>query len=234
MRLSPFPGFVLNYLLSLTDVSFVNYLFGSVIGMAPPILNLVLIGNAARQVGAGVSAGSGISTSTGGANVNGSSGTWSALAQWLPIALKLVTIFSMIAVTVHVSRAIASAFSEDDDGSNNTATISAVGGNNNNNASDLNDKAQIGNGSNNGGVTEGVITVDVDSDVNATNRPTDVMAMPVATSTMLHDVEVLGCDDEASSTGQLSLRLSTNDDSGNGDRKGSTDVSSHVAAKSVL
>lgn len=240
MRLSPFPGFVLNYLLSLTDVSFVNYLFGSVVGMAPPILNLVLIGNAARQVGAEVSGGSGISTSSGAANATGSSGTWSALAQWLPIALKLITIFSMIAITVHVSRAIASAFGEDDDDSINTATISAAGENNNNNASGLNDKAQNGNGrmknnSNNGVVTEGVVRVDVDSDVNpTTTRSTDAMAMPVATTTMLRDDEVVGCEDEASSTGNLSLRLSTNEDSGNDDCKGSTDTTSHVAAKSVL
>lgn len=243
MRLSPFPGFVLNYLLSLTDVSFVNYLVGSVVGMAPPILNLVLIGNAARQVGAGVSGGSGISSSTSAANATGSYGMWSAVSQWLPIALKLVTIFSMIAVTVHVSRAIASAFGEDDNDSINTTTFSAVGDINNNNTSGFNDEVQNGNGSiknssNNIVNTDGVISVDVDSDVNSTTRPTETMVMPGATTTMQFDDEFIGCDDETSSTANLPLRLSTNGDSGNdngnGDCKSNADTSSHISAKSAL
>lgn len=83
MRLGPFPGFMLNYMLSLTGVPFKEYLFGTVLGVFPSVLNLVLVGAAAREVGMEVSgAGTG----------------------WLGLALKFVCIASMFVATVFVSR----------------------------------------------------------------------------------------------------------------------------------
>lgn len=95
MRLSPFPGFILNYLLSLTGVSFLHYFFGSVIGIAPPIINLILIGNAAKEVGVGV-AGGAVGAAT--------------KAAWLPLGLKVATVASMVSVTVYITRFISKSF----------------------------------------------------------------------------------------------------------------------------
>lgn len=95
MRLSPFPGFVLNYLFSLTGVTFVQYIIGSVIGIVPSIANLVLIGNTARNVSMGVAA----------------DGT---IVSWLPIILKLLGVGSMIATTVYVSKAVSRTFGASD------------------------------------------------------------------------------------------------------------------------
>lgn len=96
MRLSPFPGFVLNYLLSLTGVAFWQYLLGSIIGVAPSVANLVLIGNAARNVGQGVASGGG-----------------GGMATWMPLMFKIVAAVSMIGVTFYVSKAVSKAFDED-------------------------------------------------------------------------------------------------------------------------
>ncbi len=52
-RLSPLPGFALNYLLSLTSVRFREYALGTAIGIIPSVLNLCLIGAAARDVASG-------------------------------------------------------------------------------------------------------------------------------------------------------------------------------------
>lgn len=52
-RLSPLPGFALNYLLSLTSVRFRDYALGTAIGIIPSVLNLCLIGAAARDVAGG-------------------------------------------------------------------------------------------------------------------------------------------------------------------------------------
>lgn len=91
MRLSPFPGFLLNYLLSLTGVGFGGYLFGTLLGIAPSILNLVLVGSAAREVGAGVAAG-------------GVQGGWFALAA------KTLCVGAMVAVSVLVTRRVRKEF----------------------------------------------------------------------------------------------------------------------------
>lgn len=94
MRLSPFPGFMLNYLLSLTGISFRQYFFGSLVGIIPSIANLVLIGNAARDVGLGVLSGS----------------VLAGWAGWLPLFVKLLCAASMITVSVYVTRAMLAAF----------------------------------------------------------------------------------------------------------------------------
>lgn len=93
LRLSPFPGFVLNYLLSLTSVPFGQYVLGTIVGIAPSIANLVLIGNAARGVGQTVAAGA-------------------KLSAWLAPALKLAMISSMFLVTLHVTKLISAALDE--------------------------------------------------------------------------------------------------------------------------
>ena len=59
-RLSPLPGFALNYLLSLTKVRFADYAVGTAVGIIPSVLNLCLIGAAARDVGS-IAANSGVS-----------------------------------------------------------------------------------------------------------------------------------------------------------------------------
>lgn len=100
MRLSPFPGFLLNYLLSLTGVGFAEYIFGTILGIAPSISNLVLVGATAKDVGVGVSGG----TLRGG---------------WLGVALKVVCMLSMVVVSVVITRRARKAFAElDEDGKN--------------------------------------------------------------------------------------------------------------------
>lgn len=93
LRLSPFPGFVLNYLLSLTAVPFGQYALGTVFGIAPSIANLVLIGDAAKGVGQTVAAGA-------------------TLSAWLAPALKLAMVSSMFFVTLHVTKLVSAAFDE--------------------------------------------------------------------------------------------------------------------------
>lgn len=93
MRLSPFPGFLLNYLLSLTGVGFAEYLLGTVLGIAPSISNLVLVGATAKDVGVGV----------GGGSVRGG---------WLGVGLKVVCMLSMVVVSVVVTRNARKAFAE--------------------------------------------------------------------------------------------------------------------------
>lgn len=95
MRLSPFPGFMLNYLLSVTGVSFLEYTIGTLLGIAPSVLNLVLIGSTAKDVSLGVATGS----ATGG---------------WLSLAMKTVCALSMIAVTVFVTKKTRDAFDDVD------------------------------------------------------------------------------------------------------------------------
>lgn len=95
MRLSPFPGFVLNYLFGITGVSFAHYITGSVIGIVPSIANLVLIGNTARNVSAGVAADGGV-------------------VSWLSIMMKLLAVASMMTATFYVSKAASKAFSASD------------------------------------------------------------------------------------------------------------------------
>lgn len=97
MRLGPFPGFLLNYLLSLTGVSFAEYIFGTIVGIAPSIGNLVLVGATAKDVGVGVSGG----TVSGG---------------WLGVALKTICMLSMVVVSVVITRRTRKAFAELDDG----------------------------------------------------------------------------------------------------------------------
>lgn len=96
MRLSPFPGFLLNYLLSLTGVGFSHYLLGTVVGIAPSISNLVLVGATAKDVGIGV----------GGGSVRGG---------WLGIALKVLCSVSMIVVSIIVTKKTRKAFAELDE-----------------------------------------------------------------------------------------------------------------------
>lgn len=78
MRLSPFPGFLLNYLLSLTGVSFIEYILATAVGIMPSIGNFVLVGSTAKQVVGGTAAGVGI-------------------LGWL---MRALCISSMVAVTV--------------------------------------------------------------------------------------------------------------------------------------
>lgn len=93
LRLSPFPGFVLNYFLSLTEVPFSHYIFGTVLGIAPSIANLVLIGDAAKGVGQQVASGA-------------------QFSAWLAPTLKLAMVASMILVMVQVTKFVATAFDE--------------------------------------------------------------------------------------------------------------------------
>lgn len=95
MRLSPFPGFMLNYLLSVTNVSYLQYILATAAGIAPSVLNLVLIGATAKDVGVGVG---------GGAVAGG----------WLSLALKALCIASMITIMVVVTRKARQAFAEVD------------------------------------------------------------------------------------------------------------------------
>ncbi|CAN8073496.1 unnamed protein product [Agarophyton chilense] len=91
MRLSPFPGFMLNYLLSVTGVSFVEYVFATMIGIAPSVFNLVLVGAAASDVGTGVV--------TGGASM-------------LPLLLKGLCVGSMATAMFFVTRITRRAFKD--------------------------------------------------------------------------------------------------------------------------
>lgn len=93
MRLSPFPGFMLNYLLSMTGVSFVEYVIATMIGIAPSVINLVLIGAAANDVRAGVLTGN---------------------ASLLPVILKVVCVASMAGAMVFFTRLSRRAFKDID------------------------------------------------------------------------------------------------------------------------
>lgn len=89
MRLSPFPGFILNYLLSLTAVRFTDYAWATGVGIMPSIVNLVLLGAAAKGVVAGGA-------------TNGVFGT----------AVRLVCAASMVLVMVYGGRIAQKAFGE--------------------------------------------------------------------------------------------------------------------------
>lgn len=91
MRLSPFPGFLLNYMLSLTTLSFRQYAIGTALGIAPSIANLVLIGAAAKEVSVGVVRGG-------------------LAVTWLSLSIKLLCVASMLVVSVVVTRAVGKAF----------------------------------------------------------------------------------------------------------------------------
>lgn len=91
MRLSPFPGFMLNYLLSMTGVSFMEYVIATMIGIAPSVVNLVLIGAAANDVRAGVVTGS---------------------TSILPVVLKIVCVASMAGAMVFFTRLSRRAFKD--------------------------------------------------------------------------------------------------------------------------
>ena len=93
MRLSPFPGFMLNYLLSLTGVTFSQYAVGTLVGVFPSVLNLVLLGAAAREVGMEV----------------GGTG-----AGWPSLVLKVVCIASMVTAMVFVTRKINQVLKDDE------------------------------------------------------------------------------------------------------------------------
>lgn len=93
LRLSPFPGFVLNYVLSLSNVSFAQYVLGTVVGIVPSVGNLVLVGDAAKGVGRGVVQGS-------------------RLSAWLAPVLKLAMVTSFVLVMVHVTKVVAAVFDE--------------------------------------------------------------------------------------------------------------------------
>lgn len=54
MLISPLPGSMLNYLLRQTGVLFAHYTLGIFLIIVPRILNLILIGNSAKNVGGGV------------------------------------------------------------------------------------------------------------------------------------------------------------------------------------
>lgn len=90
MRLSPFPGFLLNYLLSLTGVSFGEYVGATVLGIAPSVSNLVLLGATAKGV------------------VGGGTGS----GGWLGVAIRTVCALSMVVVTVVIGRRAKKVFQE--------------------------------------------------------------------------------------------------------------------------
>lgn len=94
MRLSPFPGFLLNYLLSLTGVRFFEYLVGTAVGIFPSILNLALIGGAARDVGVGATGGH---------------------ISWLALAIKVICSVSTFLCMFFVSRSIKKALADYDE-----------------------------------------------------------------------------------------------------------------------
>lgn len=91
MRLSPFPGFLLNYLLSLTGVTFTEYAIGTFVGIAPSIMNLVLMGSTAKDVGVGVA---------GAGPRNG----------WFGLAFKAMCMLSMAVVSVLITKRARQAF----------------------------------------------------------------------------------------------------------------------------
>lgn len=91
LRLSPFPGFLLNYLLSLTGVGFLDYILGTAVGIFPSILNLSLIGGAARDVGVGAAGGH---------------------FNWLAVALKIICSLSTLLCMFFVSRSIQKALAD--------------------------------------------------------------------------------------------------------------------------
>jgi uncharacterized membrane protein YdjX (TVP38/TMEM64 family) len=94
MRLSPFPGFLLNYCASLMSaVTLKDYALGTALGIVPGILNLVLIGGAARDVSAGAVAGTSL----------------------LGIGIKVALVSSSLAMTYFVTRAVRSALDEQQD-----------------------------------------------------------------------------------------------------------------------
>lgn len=86
LRLSPFPGFLLNYLLPLAGVPWRAYLLGTIVGVAPSVLNLVLIGNAARQAGTAV-----VTTGS---------------AAWLGAAVRIACVAAMLTVMVIGTRTV--------------------------------------------------------------------------------------------------------------------------------
>lgn len=93
MRLSPFPGFMLNYLLSLTGVSLASYFVGTAVGILPSIVNLVLIGGAARDVSIGAASGG---------------------VDMLKLGIRLLCIASSLLTMFFVTRSVKKAFAEDD------------------------------------------------------------------------------------------------------------------------
>lgn len=95
MRLSPFPGFLLNYLLSLTGVTFAEYALGTLVGIAPSIMNLVLMGSTAKDVGVGVAGGG-------------------PRGGWLGLAIKTVCMLSMVLVSVVITKRARRAFADMD------------------------------------------------------------------------------------------------------------------------
>lgn len=90
MRLSPFPGFLLNYLLSLTGVSFGEYVCATMLGIAPSVSNLVLLGATAKGV-------------VGGGRSSGG---------WLGVVIRAVCALSMVLVTVLIGRRARKVFQE--------------------------------------------------------------------------------------------------------------------------
>lgn len=90
-RLSPLPGFALNYLLSVTQVSFRQYALGTALGIIPSVANLCLIGAAARDVSA-VAVGATVTTS------------------WLAMTVRAFCMASMLIVSVMATRRARSVF----------------------------------------------------------------------------------------------------------------------------
>lgn len=88
-RLSPFPGFALNYLLSVTPVPFRQYAIGTAVGIVPSVANLCLIGAAARDVGTVAAGGQ---------------------ASGLAVAVRAFCVVSMLAVSVLATRKARAAF----------------------------------------------------------------------------------------------------------------------------
>lgn len=93
MRLSPFPGFLLNYLLAVTGVAIQPYALGTAIGILPSIANLTLIGAAAREVGVGAAAGG---------------------VNWLKVGIKVLMAGATVLVMAFVTKEAKKAFNEED------------------------------------------------------------------------------------------------------------------------
>lgn len=94
LRLSPFPGFLLNYLLSVTGVGFWDYLGGTALGILPSIVNLVVIGAAGREVAGGVVGES---------------------VSWVPVVMKGAMVVSSFAIMGYVSREVKKALEDDEE-----------------------------------------------------------------------------------------------------------------------
>lgn len=94
MILSPFPGFLFIYLLSITGIYFRQYLLGRVAGIIPSIANLLFIGNEALDVGVVVLFGTVLAR-------------W---AGWLPLFVKLLCVIYMVAVSVYVTSTMLDTF----------------------------------------------------------------------------------------------------------------------------